>query len=234
VFELTKLAWGRKTARTVTVVGCLMLALFSAAPASADTLALTSLGKGASVTITFAGGRRVTGWAGEINWLLTKPSGFTQAISTYCVDLFDPALNNQTVTPLSTNQLTSTTTPNATAGAGGRAAWLYNTYAGGIAALSNTQSSRNMAAGLQIAIWLAMYSPGAFTVSTSSAIMTLASGYLSTLGGHSSVATFFNAAAGRGQDQISSVPELATILPLGIGLLGFAMYQIRRRRRAEA
>ena len=210
-------------------------ALFAAAllcptAAAADSVTLTSngssygwnLGKGDWVTISEgSSGPQMTAWAGEINW-----TGFTQSLVTYCVDFFNDARHTQTVTVSNdiSNDLTSKTSIGTTAGAGGRAAWLVNTYA------SEASTNNDKAAGLQIAVWNTMYAAGAFSVSAPLNAMNWAATYLGTLGNNTATGMYFDAAPGAGQDQIAT-PEPASILLLAIGMsmaLGFG-YRMKRQ-----
>jgi PEP-CTERM motif-containing protein len=202
--------------------------------AAADTVTLTSngstygwnLGKGDWVTIAAgSSGPQMTAWAGEINWLLTSPTGFTQSLVTYCVDFFNDALHTQTVTVSNDikNDLTSTTSIGTTPGAGGRAAWLVNTYA------SEASTNNDKAAGLQIAVWNTMYAAGAFSISAPLAAMNWASTYLGTLGTNTATGIYFDAARGAGQDQIAT-PEPASILMLLIGMTMALGFGYRRKR----
>ena len=188
---------------------------------AADTLTLTSVGKGDWVSLQ-VGGQTETGFAGEINWLVGGSPLFT-----YCVDLFDNALSVQQVTVGTTNDLTSLTDQQTTAGAGGRAAWLFNTYSDAI----RTSGSNDQAAGLQLAIWQTLYSPGAFSVlSAPSAALGYAATYLTSLGLNSSTAGYLDAAAGRGQDQLFRVPEPLSLIPTGLGFFLLGMVLRRRTR----
>ena len=201
---------------------------------AADTVTLTSngsmyrwnLGKGDWVTIAAGtGGPQMTAWAGEIDWLLTSPTGFTQSLVTYCVDLFNDALHTQTVTMSNDikNDLTSTTSIGTTPGAGGRAAWLVNTYA------SEASTNNDKAAGLQIAVWNTMYAAGGFSISAPLTAMNWATTYLGTLGTNTSTGIYFDAAPGAGQDQIAT-PEPASILLLLIGMTMALGFGYRRKR----
>jgi len=216
------------------------VALFAASllcptSAAADTVTLTSngsmygwnLGKGDWVTISEGtSGPQMTAWAGEIDWLLKSPTGFTQSLVTYCVDFFNDALHTQTVTVSNDiqNDLTSATSIGTLPGAGGRAAWLVNTYA------YEASTNNDKAAGLQIAVWNTMYAAGAFTISAPLTAMNWAATYLGTLGTNTSTGIYFDAAPGAGQDQIAT-PEPASILLLAIGMtmaLGFG-YRMKRQ-----
>lgn len=206
--------------------------------AAADSVTLTSngsmygwdLGKGNWVTITEgSGGPRMTAWAGEIDWLLTSPTGFTQSLVTYCVDFFNDALHTQTVTVRDDirNDLTSTTSIGATPGAGGRAAWLVNTYA------SEASINDDKAAGLQIAVWNTMYAAGAFTITAPLNAMNWANTYLGSLGSNTATGIYFDAATGAGQDQIGT-PEPASILLMALGLCMALGYGYRMKRQTVA
>lgn len=197
--------------------------------AAADTVTLTSngsmygwnLGRGDWVTISEGTSGPMTGWAGEINW-----TGLAESLTTYCVDLFSDALHTQTVTVSDDirNDLTSATSIGTTPGAGGRAAWLVNTYA------FEASTDRYKAAGLQIAVWNTMYAAGAFSISAAPDAMRWAADYLGHLGSNTATGIYFNAALGAGQDQIGT-PEPASILLLAIGLsmaLGFG-YRVKRQ-----
>ena len=216
-------------------VGLFGAAVLSATPASADSLTLTSLGKGETVSVT-RNGVKVTGWAGEGNWVLST-AGATTNIYAYCVDLFDDALTVQNpITVKTTDQQNSSTTTGIAAGdltAGGRAAWLFNTYADAI----RTAGTAAQAAGLQLAIWETLYPAlygnalTGFTFTASAAATSWANTYLASLGTKTSVATFLDAAAGKGQDQITRVPEPATVL---LCLLALPLLLVFRRRRVAA
>ena len=144
---------------------------------------------------------------------------------TYCVDFFNDALHTQTVTVKDDiqNDLTSTTSTGTTPGAGGRAAWLVNTYA------DEASTDNDKAAGLQIAVWNTMYAAGAYTISAPLDAMNWASTYLGTLGTNTSTGIYFDATTGRGQDQIAT-PEPASILLLAIGMSMALGYGYRMKR----
>jgi PEP-CTERM motif-containing protein len=215
--------------------GLLAASFLSPAVAAADIVTLTnsgpsygwSVGKGDWVTIAVGSSGPVTGWAGEIDWLLTSATGFQQSLVTYCVDLFDDALHTQTVSVSSdiANDLTPANSPQSTSGAGGRAAWLVNTYA------ADASTNNDKAAGLQIAVWDTMYATNAFSVSAPLQALNWASQYLGTVGSNTSTGVYYDAQAGAGQDQIATnTPEPASVLLMMLGMCGIFGYQYRLKR----
>lgn len=211
---------------SVVVLG---LTLLRPSIASADTLTLKGLGMGETATIQMvANGVTITetGFIGQLNWMLNG----TESLLTYCVDLFDNALMTQNVTVGTTNSLSSATDPYVTAGAGGRAAFLIDTFAGGV-------TSNAMAAGLQIALWQTIYrsydaSQPAATFSltgASGAALGYAKTYLSSVTANS-YGTVAYLDAKVGQDQIvNHVPEPASIFLTGGGLLLAGLLKRRRK-----
>jgi hypothetical protein len=190
----------------------------------------TGIGHGSAVSATLSG-YRAAGWAGEINWQWAgeTPDGFANSFFSYCVDITQYLENPQGVEIISTDGFT-----NGVAGGGSKAAWLFNTYASDIR--NNVGGFLNeRAAALQLAIWDAMYdnattydplASGVFTVTATSVIKEYARGYISAVHG----ADWASASAlilktpdpqVAGQDQITNVrvPEPATALLLGLGLM---------------
>ncbi len=222
------------TMKRLLAVGLFGAAILSATSASAASLTLTSLGKGEAVSV-IRNGVKETGWAGEGNWLLAA-TGSTTNIYAYCVDLFDDALTVQNpVNVTTTNQQNSDTTAGIAVGdltAGARAAWLFNTYADTI----HSVGTAAQAAGLQLAIWETLYPAlygdplNGFTFKASQAATDWATYYIGRVGTNTSVATFLDA-TGRGQDQITRVPEPATVL---LCLLALPLLFVFRRRRVTA
>jgi hypothetical protein len=228
------------------IFGALAATLILPSRADADSLTFNNLGSGAWVTVT-QGSSTVTGWAGEINWLLKTPTDTVgKAFQSYCSDLFDDAkLPTQLGTLETTTSLSSATTVNAQPNAGAMAAYLANTYG------NTAHGSNDAAAGLQIAIWNALYGAGAFAYSASSAGVSLAAnafygGLLSALSSDPSVvlastAPFFDVfnsssqigTAANGQDQIG-VPEPAPILLLMMAMAGLLWYQQMSRRQGAS
>jgi len=230
---------------------CIAVALLvRPAAASSDSLTFTGLGSGSWVTITY-GSVTETGWAGEIDWLLKTPSNLVgSAVVTYCADLFDDAkLPTQNVTTTTTNYLDQTiaggnsASRGALPNAGAKAAYLVDTYA------ASAHGSNAAAAGLQIAIWQAMFGTGSFSYSAAAGVVTAANGYLQGLNNAwannqaavlSSTAQYFDVANDSthyggnafGQDQIDPIvgsPEPATVFLMLFAMAVGALYHYRRR-----
>jgi len=217
-------------------VGALALLCSGPSVASAATLGFTGVGKAAVVSIS--GLRTVTAWAGELdwNWVGTPPTGFSQSLYTYCVDILNDVTNTQyNVAVRSTDDMTPATSPYTAPGAGAKIGWLINTFAASI----HASGTNEQAAGLQVAIWETLYDSnlggfnlgsGQFSVSGSVGTMTWATTYLTDL--YSSANNKGRAAwldspgNGNGQDQVT-VPEPSTLALLM--LAGGAMFAIRRR-----
>ena len=191
--------------------------------AHAEMIDFTGLGRNAVVSVS--GVRTGTFYAGELNWMWVgaPPAGFSQSFYTYCVDLLNLVVDPQTVAVRSTSQIAGVS-----ANGGGKAAWLFNTYAPTIrGAGTNTQ-----AAALQVAIWEALYDSSAdlgtgnFRLNTTGAIRTQANVYLSGLYSpagqyRTSTATWLDTV--RGQDQMTSrVTEPPTLALFGVALMLFA------------
>lgn len=214
--------------------------LASSTPAYAEVIDFLGVGRHTNVSI--GGVRSGTFAAGELNWRWdgTAPEGFAQSFYSYCVDVTQNLRNEQTVTERSSNNFT-----NGVVGGGAKAAWLVNTFADGIRAISNIAEANTKAAALQVAIWEAMYDTtaglgsGAFYLtggSLNSAVRTQAETYLSMLYGengsyNTSVARVLDVRGANGQDQIvSSVSEPSTLLLLGVAFLAVAR---RARKTAQ-
>jgi hypothetical protein len=224
--------------RKFLVLGCLIAALLiRPAVAVADSLTYAGLGSGAWVNLNL-GGVTETGWAGEIKWTLSA-GGVSSAITTYCGDLFDDAKIPVQLGTFETTvavDLNPSISHGAVAYAGSNAAYLVNTNG------SSAHASGIQAAGLQIAIWRAMFGD-TFTVLNSTAhyseIMTAAAGYTVPTG-VSSVAGYFDVANGAnigslayGQDQVLiDTPEPATILLVMFAFIGTLGCHNQLRQRA--
>ncbi len=202
--------------------------------ASAATIDFTGVGKNAIVTI--GGLYSGTVYAGELNWtwIGAPPSGFGSSLYAYCIDILNDVTDPESVTVRAMSELTPQTSPSTAQDGGERAAWLFDTYAAGI----HASGTGNQAAGLQIAIWEALYdatlnlASGNFILA--GAVSTPAVGtpqfwantYLSALmssgaanGNYSTTTAAWLDAAVPGQDQITAqVPEPAAWLILVAGL----------------
>jgi hypothetical protein len=196
--------------------------LMISAPGFASSIDFTGEGKSAAVTIHSPSLGVLSTDAGELywTWIGTPPAGQPASFYTYCVDPNHYLLDPQDVT-LSTSDFMTVA---GVTDAGGKAAWLINTYA----ALIHQSGTGTDAAALQVAIWEAIsdntpnLSAGAFSLIGSPGIASEAQGYLNALfsgpgGYYTSSAVWFDSV--RGQDQMSPVvPEPATLLLCGSGL----------------
>jgi len=225
--------------RKFLILGCLVAAsVVRPAVAAADSLNYTSLGSGGWINLKI-GSVTETGWAGEINWNMTA-GGVTQAVTTYCGDLFDDA---KLPTELGTLKTTAAVDANpsishgALPGAGTAAAYLVNTYAAG------AHGNAIQAAALQIAIWQAMFGSSSFSVLNTTqnynAIMSALANIHLPGGSFTALAGYFDVANGsaigsaaNGQDQvIVGTPEPATIVLMLLAMFGMLAYQRRLKVR---
>ncbi len=226
--------------RKILLLGLVVLTLACPSRANADSLAFAGTGKGVGgITI---GGSLVNisnVFAGELDWtwLSAPPAGFDSSIVTYCVDILNDVTSTQDMTVLSTDLLTPATSTDVTPDAGMKAAWLFNTFAADV----DSSGTDAQAAGLQIAIWKALYdtdaslTTGNVTFSgLSSDVALAATSYLQALYYapgvyHTSTAVWLDALdppRGAGQDQITGVPEPGTLFLMATGAIAF----FRRRR----
>jgi len=220
------------------VLGLGALAMLCLTPTAANAATLDFTGIGKADIVNISGLRTVTAYAGELDWswLGTPPAGFSQSLYTYCVDVLnneaDPQYN---VAVRSTNEMTPATSPYSAAGAGGKIAWLVNTYAATI----HASGTNEQAAGLQLAIWETLYdsdlggynlASGDFIVSASAGTINWATNYLKNLysspNNTGQAAWLDSPGNGNGQDQVT-VPEPSTLLLLMLG--GGLFFAFRRR-----
>lgn len=191
--------------------------------ASADSFSATFAGTGRGAGVSgMVNGSAFSVWAGEIKW---TSDSFLDDFTSFCVQL-DSHLN-------------STQVFEAPADLGHISAY----KEGQIAFLvGNAVSSNWMAAGLQLAIWNVIYdddftvSAGLFTSSTAGAADS-ANTFLGVLAdeklpfGNAIFLDSIRQGDRNGQDQVTSVPEPATLVLLGTGIV--AMAGRRRMRRAR-
>jgi len=214
----------------------LVLALTFTTAASAATINYLGTGKGLAVSIDSPGLGTIAVHAGELNWQFVPPTpdGLTAEFLAYCVDANNWLTSSQTVTLRSSDALES---PGVT-DAGEKVAWLVNTYA----PVVHATGTNTDAAGLQVAIWAALYNNngsltgGPFALNTTGVVAQRAQFYLDALfsdPANRSTALWLDVPLRQGQGQLtmSPVPEPGTIALLGSGLL--VAWRARRRRTAE-
>lgn len=241
--------------------------LFVLLPRTGEATSITyeGVGRGSLVQIAVSGlpfpynsGSWTTGknvWGGEYmwNWTGGAPSQFPDYDSTfytYCVDLLNSNLGSDDVAIKSTSLLSVAGVANA----GGKAAWLFNTYASVIRAMpyattTEKANANQSAAALQVAIWEAILdntndiAGGTFRLTSNSlnnGITTKAMAYLSSLysggpsGYNTGTASWLDMSTKQDQIFLPGVPEPGSILLLGTGLVGMVVVRRRRRRMRSA
>jgi len=219
----------------------LSITLFTAflIPVSAFATTVTvSPYSGQNVDFSYTFGNKTQGWGGLIGASFSSPDFFSSA---YCVDI-NIGLSAQSYTVEGFSDVSTYNDGNYTSNSSGlNAAWLMNKYSSGLGYHDYTIGEKQASeAGLQLAIWKALYgdsfepvTTGSFTTSEAMVYYVdytsdLNSADLSGFSGEN----FKVAKLDGGQDLLiyDPVPEPTTLLLFGIGLLGISA--IGRKRKA--
>ena len=166
-------------------------------PAAATSIIYQGGGRGTLIQVAVTGAgygwANRTVWAGELKWVWGEDpppnyGNYDPTFHSYCADLLNTLTGTDDVDIKSTNLLQVSSVPDA----GGKAAWLFNTFAPAIhtqnyVARAEKVAANQNAAALQVAIWASMLDSsndrlgGTFQLSTIGVIKTKAIDYLSQL-----------------------------------------------------
>jgi hypothetical protein len=193
--------------------------------ANAATITYQSNELGRNTTISNFGNTSNT-WAGLFNIGMTgAPADYPTQFRSFCVDL------QHTISQGQSWDVNLTPIPDPGLNNSGRIAYLYTSYAAGIA-------SNDDAAGLQLAAWDVLIdggdgiSTGNFQASnTTSGAVTAANGYLAASQGQSGTATWLVSTNGSRQNLVGPqpVPEAGSLSLIGTALLPLLGFSRRRK-----
>jgi hypothetical protein len=214
--------------------------LACAVPVSASSLSTIASrsGKQAFVQIAVEGVNRGV-VAGEFRWNVDPeaPAGYDNRFYRYCVEARNALVENGTVAIRSTDLLTVAGVPDA----GGKGAWLFNTYGPSIRGAMSDRHPRDRAAALQVAIWEAMLetpsdlSTGTMKLASDADVREQAKNHLVALykpdGSYKgSDATWLDLSGTQEQLALPGLPEPGTLLMCATGLtVAMAIRRWRRR-----